>query len=311
MKYIEESVCSVLNQTHKNLELIIIDNCSSDGTKEVVEKLEKKDRRINAVYHQKNVGIGASINEGLVLATGEMVAFTSSDDIWDHKKLEEQVAILEEKDGVDMVHSDADIIDSTGKRTGRAISKTYNVRGEIASGDVFEILCRGNICCTSTILFRKKCLSTYNKFDERLKYAHDWWFLINLSKKHKFYYMPECLVKYRVHGTNLTRNIELVYTDYWLIHSWLADMNIEPKNHLISAAFAAAIIDKPKESKEALEKAQRYGKFNVQEKMMVTLIQKFKNKQVLLHLNSIRRGATGLFYDVRRSIDASWNYLRR
>jgi glycosyltransferase involved in cell wall biosynthesis len=312
VRYVEDSVDSILNQTYGDFELIIIDNYSDDGTGELVKSLEKKDKRIRAVYHSTNMGIGASINEGFALAKGDVIALTSSDDLWHPTKLEEQVAVLGNKKDFDVVHSDAEIIDGSGRKTGKTIRSMYRLRPDDASGDLFETLTRSNVCCTSTILFRRCCLDTCNKFDIRLRYAHDWWFFITLSKKHKFYYVNSVLVSYRIHGTNLTRNFNLVYSDYWLIHSWLADMGIEPKRHLISAAFAAAVVGDRADSLSALQKAKRIGKLNVHESAIAFMIENFKGSpRLLLSLNSAKRGISGLAYDFGISLESARNYLRR
>jgi glycosyltransferase involved in cell wall biosynthesis len=312
VRYVEDSVNSILNQTYRDFELIIIDNCSDDGTRDLVKSLEKKDQRIRAFYHTANVGLAASINEGFTLAKGELIALTSSDDMWRAIKLEEQLAVLEKENRIDIVHSDAEIIDSSGKKTGKNIRNLYHLRPADASGNLFKQLTRNNVCCTSTILFRRRCLDTCGKFDDRLGYAHDWWFYINLSKKHRFYYIPQVLVSYRIHETNLTRNLNLVYNDYWLIHTWLADMGVDPKHHLISAAYAAAVLGRHADSVSALRKARQFGKLGIRESAIAFMIENFKGPpKLLLSLNKARRGVSGLEYEFNAGLESAKNYLRR
>ena len=90
-KFIEESIKSVLNQTYDNLELIIIDDCSTDNTEEIVNEYIKKDSRIKFYRLNNNSGAAVARNKGLDEATGRFIAFLDSDDIWDKQKLEKQI----------------------------------------------------------------------------------------------------------------------------------------------------------------------------------------------------------------------------
>jgi teichuronic acid biosynthesis glycosyltransferase TuaG len=95
-KYIKECVQSVLNQTYKNIELIIVDDMSSDNSVEIVEQF--KDDRIKLIKLSKNVGAALARNKGIDNATGEYICFLDSDDYWVLDKLERQVKFIEEND---------------------------------------------------------------------------------------------------------------------------------------------------------------------------------------------------------------------
>ncbi|MFH2106767.1 MAG: sugar nucleotide-binding protein [Candidatus Micrarchaeota archaeon] len=296
VNYIRESVDSVLNQTYKNIELILIDNVSTDGTKEVIQEYEKKDRRVKAIYHKENMGYGGSINDGFANATGKYIALTSSDDIWYLEKLDIQVLQLISFNDSDLVHSDADIIDGKGKKTG-TIRKLYRLDTSKASGNVFDYLTTKNICCTSTVLFRKECLKTYGEFDPELRFAHDWWFYIKLSQKHKFYYCPERLVAYRVHSTNVTRNKEWVYSDYVIIHRRLAEMGVDSKSHYISAALASSVLGQFQQARRFMAKAKESGKLTLKEKAIYHSIMKFNNiSRPIGFINKARHAFSGFVY---------------
>ena len=93
-KYILETIESVKQQTYKNWELIIIDDCSKDKTQEILEN-EKRDKRIKIINLTKNSGAGIARNIGIKEAKGRYIAFLDSDDIWNEKKLEKQVEFME------------------------------------------------------------------------------------------------------------------------------------------------------------------------------------------------------------------------
>ena len=93
-KFIEKSIDSVINQTYKNWELLIIDDCSPDNSLELIKKYCQIDSRIKLIIHEKNLGVAESRNRGLKEAIFPYVAFLDSDDIWDPYKLEEQINFM-------------------------------------------------------------------------------------------------------------------------------------------------------------------------------------------------------------------------
>ena len=93
-RYIAESIQSVINQTYSNWELIIVDDCSTDNTDDVVASFQ--DERIKYFHNEKNSGAALTRNRALIEARGEWIAFLDSDDLWSPKKLEKQIAFMKE-----------------------------------------------------------------------------------------------------------------------------------------------------------------------------------------------------------------------
>jgi alpha-1,3-rhamnosyltransferase len=297
-KYVGAAISSVLAQAHRGIELIVVDDRSTDSTAEIIRSFEKKDSRVVAIYNKKNEGCFTKpMNKGLARCSGDYVALTCSDDIWHPEKISRQLAALEAHPDCDVVHSDASIMGEGGKKTGKSIRRLYRLTpAEMAAHDISGIITRKNICCMSTILLRKGCLSTCPGFDPELRYAPDWWFYIELCKRHKFHYMPEALADYRMHSTNLTRNANLVYKDYFIIHSRLAARGVAPKEHLIAAAFAAAIIGEKGEMRKAAEAARKLGLSHGQRLKLATIERLSGNPSVLLSMNSARQFLLGAFH---------------
>ena len=98
-KYIEQTISMVQKQTYTDWELILVEDCSKDASREVLQKLVKEleDSRIHVIYKEKNEGAASARNTGLMAATGEYLAFLDADDIWKKTKLEKELAFLEEK----------------------------------------------------------------------------------------------------------------------------------------------------------------------------------------------------------------------
>ena len=111
--FIEESIESILSQTHIYWELIITDDCSTDGTIEIVKKLCLNDRRIVLYELDKNSGSGAARNNSINLSNGNLLAFCDSDDLWDRRKLERHIEFHKDNDAV-LSYTNIKIIDENG-----------------------------------------------------------------------------------------------------------------------------------------------------------------------------------------------------
>jgi len=93
-KFINDCVNSVFSQTYKNWEMIIVDDCSEDNSKEIISELSTKDKRINPIFLEKNVGAAEARNIAIRQSKGKYVAFLDSDDLWNPKKLEKQLYFM-------------------------------------------------------------------------------------------------------------------------------------------------------------------------------------------------------------------------
>ena len=119
-EFIEESIKSVISQTYKNWELIIVDDCSSDNTDEIVTRF-LSDGRIRYIKNEVNSGAAVSRNRALREAKGKWIAFLDSDDLWMPEKLEKQVSFME-KNGYKFSYTQYSEIDERSEKTGRYVS---------------------------------------------------------------------------------------------------------------------------------------------------------------------------------------------
>jgi len=112
-KYIKYSILSVIDQTYQNIELIIIDDGSTDSTHQVIKKLLNT---YDFQYkHRENKGLAKTLNELLSMSNGKYIALFSSDDKWDSNKIEEQVSIMEYNDKIELCFTDFYVIDQKGE----------------------------------------------------------------------------------------------------------------------------------------------------------------------------------------------------
>lgn len=218
-RFVEESVASILKQTQEDLELIIVDDCSSDNSWELIQRLAQKDSRIKPIRHDRNRGASRSRNDGLRAAQGDFIGFCDSDDIWDRRKLEFQTQLLHENPDYGATYCDSIIVDETGMATGRRFSQRFPPP-KPASGWLFQHLVPRNFINMQSVLMRKECLQDTGYFDEGIRWVEDWWYWIRLSRRHRFLYSPKPLARYRVHGcsTNLVQRRGYCVNRYKVYH---------------------------------------------------------------------------------------------
>lgn len=146
-KYIEDAIKSVLAQTYKGWELIVIDDGSQDGTATIVEELAYKDSRIRKYKNTQNMGVSATRNRGISLARGEWIAFLDSDDMWEKIKLHKQVDFVK-KSNAEFIFTGNSYINESGN-----YFKNITEVPEIVS---YKKLRNHNVIPCSSVLIKKK-----------------------------------------------------------------------------------------------------------------------------------------------------------
>jgi glycosyltransferase involved in cell wall biosynthesis len=179
---------SILNQTYKDFELIVVDDCSTDSTREVIENYSKMDDRVKYIRNNKNLRPSGARNAGIKLSIGEFIAFQDDDDEWYPYKLEKQVNLL------NMLPEDFGVVYSgyykLTKKEKIYIPENYIFPKE---GNIHNSLLKGNFVGTPSILARKSALLDVGFFDEKLPMLEDWELVIRLSKKYLFKLIDEPL----------------------------------------------------------------------------------------------------------------------
>lgn len=196
--YVSEAIEGVLNQTFGDIELIIIDDCSTDNSADIIRNYEKLDNRIMAIYHDTNKGVSLSRNDGLAASMGEYIAFCDSDDVWEKNKLYVQLSSFEKNGGAGLIHSDSLIIDENGRPTGQRFSSIYH-KGETLSGNLFERLCLTNFINTSTVIIHRRCVDDAGWFGEGIDHGEDWVYWVKIARRNTLLYIDDVLSRYRIH----------------------------------------------------------------------------------------------------------------
>ncbi|MFB2937272.1 glycosyltransferase family 2 protein [Aerosakkonemataceae cyanobacterium BLCC-F154] len=197
-KTIKQTVECVLNQTIKDLELIIVNDGSQDSTLEIVCQIQ--DSRIK-VFSFPNAGLAASRNRGINLASGEYISFIDADDLWTADKLELQVKALEENPLATVAYSWTDYIDESDNCFGKGCYLSF-------PGDICVNLLLSNfIESGSNILIRTEALRKVGYFDESRKSCEDWDMWLRLAAEYEFVGVPKPQILYRISSTSMSTNL--------------------------------------------------------------------------------------------------------
>lgn len=167
-KYIEEAITSVLTQTEERLELIVVDDCSSDSSWAIIQKAAETDKRVHAFRNEVNRGVAETRNIGIKHCKGEFIAFLDGDDYWFPDKLEKQL-LLQEKTDADLVYCSYQIVDAQGE-------KVCNDFIAAPKTDLESTLCESMISCSTALVrsnYAKECCFRNDFYHEDLVYWID------------------------------------------------------------------------------------------------------------------------------------------
>lgn len=179
---------SVLNQTLRDIEVVVVDDASTDDTRDQIAALN--DSRIRYIAHRTNRGGAAARNTGISHSEGEFVAFLDSDDYWDATKLEKQLMLLQEKgDQYGFVYSWFIRKNSAGEELGR---DSNSIEGYALN----ELLVKNHIGTFSSVMVRRSVLEAVNGLDEKMKSCQDWDLFIRLSRVTRVCCVEEYLAHY-------------------------------------------------------------------------------------------------------------------
>lgn len=196
-KYLQGAIDSILAQTYRNFEIIIIDDGSTDDTRtRVAPYAELPNVR---VIHQENKGQPKAKNAGLAECKGALIAFCDADDLWMPRKLELQVPCFYGRPELAVVSTEIDQIDVEGKRLGVRRMARY-------SGRILENLLIRNCISFGTAMVRKDALDDAGWFDEGLPMGIDWDLWLRLAVKYEFLHLEEVTYLYRVWPGQMSRN---------------------------------------------------------------------------------------------------------
>lgn len=222
-KFIAEAIKSVLNQTYKEFEIIVVDDGSIDGTRTQVEPY-LTNRRIKFIQHNGNKGIAAARNTGITHSRGEFITFLDQDDLWLPEKLEKQIKVMlcgQEKPGLVFTGMLEIKEDGTTQKKPRKDKLPPNINS-LSQKKVTESLFMYNFIPLITAMVRRECFDKVGLMDESIKGgADDYDICLRIADKYKVKYIDTVLAVHRIHEANYS-NDERFFYDNMTITSKMA-----------------------------------------------------------------------------------------
>jgi len=225
--FIKEALDSAINQSFSDLEILVVDDGSTDNTAEVLQSYISK--KIIKYFYQDKKGVSAARNLGIRESQGELIALLDADDIWLPDKLSLQIELIEKNPDICMVFTDAELFDKKGiiansllcvktnqPRDGfiYKISQRRPNDGFILKDDFYNDLLLGNIIVTQSVLIPKRYIQETGYFDGTLAIAEDYDLWIRLARIGQFLYLNKVTVRCRIRNDGLSGGLDVRMT-HW------------------------------------------------------------------------------------------------
>jgi len=229
--FIEETMDHAFKQTLTDFEIIVVDDGSSDRTKQVIEKYTDKVKYI----YQKNQGTSAARNNGIDHAQGKYIAFLDSDDIWFPLKLERQINFLESNPKIDLVGCDAELINESGESFNKLYSR--GKKYDVPPDEMLAQLLKRDFIPFSSVVVKKSLVRNLGGFDLSMV-CEDYEFLMRAVQKYNIAFIDEVLMQYRISPNNKSQNLENHHRD--IIKIMNKFVNAENLNLAINKKFSSS-----------------------------------------------------------------------
>ena len=206
--YITQTLQSVADQDYPIANIIVVNDGSTDNTKECVLAFCVLNKHLNILLiNQNNAGLSAARNKGIKLSKADFIAFLDADDLWNPKKVSEQILLFEKNtsNNVGIIYCGYQLIDDHNKLLHPDLNP---IIPPTIRGDVYKALLRGNFISGSgsSVLIKRAIFNNVEPFDEKLQSCEDWDMWLRISKKYHFDFVNKNLVSIRLHRDNMQKD---------------------------------------------------------------------------------------------------------
>ncbi len=313
-KYLKKSIDSILNQTFKDFEFIIINDGSTDNTLGILKMYS--DPRIKLITNPEQIGLSKSLNKGSHLAKGQYIARQDSNDISSSERLEKQVNFLEAKPECGLVGSWSYIMDENDKIIDKLTLLTEH-------NDIVTMLLTENQFVHSSVMFRKDCTDKVGGYNEKLKYAQDYDLWLRISEHYNVANIAEFLQywRYERHGISVNnrqeqRRYAFLIRDKFLQRAakkqkwqWIIENSYRKTHDSILKKYLKEII-----YRRLIESIRGKDQANIANIKITAIISAFNEEDIIGHVLSdyIRQGIEVYFIDHHssdRTLDIAKSFL--
>lgn len=232
-RFIEETIKSVQAQTYKEWEMILVDDCSTDNSYEIINRYSKEDDRIKYIRLEKNSGAAVARNTAISNAKGKYIAFLDSDDIWYENKLEKQINFMKDKN-IGFSFTSYELMSEDGE----LLNKTINVPNQI---DYNKYLKNTIIGCLSVIIDIEK-LGDFRMPNIRSNQDMATWLYIMKDRKCIAYGLNECLAKYRLVNGSISNNKVKAAKSVWNVYRNIENLSFIKSSYVFVGYAINAVL---------------------------------------------------------------------
>lgn len=261
-RYIKKTVLSALQQTYTNIEVLVADDCSTDGSVEVLKEI--KDPRLKTFFFSCNRGTVYTLNFLLKQAKGEYIATLGSDDYFSEDKLEKQIRVMEDKPELGAVFSWVSIIDGNDNQNEddqNPLAEMFNAKNRSRAEWIRYFCTEGNCLCHSSAVVRRKVQDQIGMYNASYRQVHDFDYWLRILCAYPIYVIPEKLTLYRrvddktsVSASKSVGNMRRLFNEYTSVFLMLfRELNKE----LFLEAFSD-VLTSPWDDDSVLEKEKYF-----------------------------------------------------
>lgn len=203
-QFLPQALSSALSQTYPSIEIVIINDGSTDETGKIIDEFAGRDRRVRPI-HQENRGFASAMNRGIQESRGDYIAHLDGDDLIAPEKIEKQLEIFCANPEVDFVYTAIYVINAEGNTVGEQRGSD-----EVDSETFLAKMCFRNIVPNPTTMMGKRACCLNTPFNEIYRYSSDYDRLLRLAQKYRLKYLDLPLTYWRRHDLNVTNKLELL-----------------------------------------------------------------------------------------------------
>ncbi len=251
-RFLEDAINSIIKQSYANWELIIVNDCSTDSSREIMARYSKQDSRIRFIDNKTNQKLPKSLNVGFREATGDYLTWTSDDNLYAQNALETMVRYLDCNQDVALVYCDAENINENGELIGHNYREEPN---HIPLGTTIG----------ACFLYTRKVYESVGEYDPNMFLAEDYEYWVRIWLKWKMHHIKQVQYYYRIHGTSLslTRQTEIKKQTKKLHDMYFNDFfqSFSSRSSRLKYLDHYMAYADPKEKKEAMAKCVGVDRF--------------------------------------------------